>query len=117
MRTVYTLVLRALLPLILLRLWWRGRREPRYREGLAERFGHYEEVEAEEESSPAEEHSIWIHAVSVGEARAAAPLVQALLQALPGHAIVMSCMTAAGFRFACRRNVTATWPRCSVVVP
>jgi len=95
MRTVYTLVLRALLPLILLRLWWRGRREPRYREALAERFGHYEEVELEE--SPAvEEHSIWIHAVSVGEARAAAPLVQALLQALPGHAIVMSCMTAAG---------------------
>ena len=71
MRTVYTLVLRALLPLILLRLWWRGRREPRYREALAERFGHYEEVELEE--SPAvEEHSIWIHAVSVGEARAAA---------------------------------------------
>jgi len=97
MRTLYTLVLRALLPLILLRLWWRGRREPRYREGLPERFGHYEELEAEEEESPpAEEHSIWIHAVSVGEARAAAPLVQALQQSLPGHSIVMSCMTAAG---------------------
>jgi 3-deoxy-D-manno-octulosonic-acid transferase len=100
MRSLYTLVLRALLPLILLRLWWRGRREPRYREGLAERFGHYGEAELEfeeiEESPAAEEHSIWIHAVSVGEARAAAPLVQALQQALPGHSVVMSCMTAAG---------------------
>jgi len=88
MRTLYTLVLRALLPLILLRLWWRGRREPRYREALGERFGYYE-VELEESA-------IWIHAVSVGEARAAAPLVKALQEALPGQEIVMSCMTAAG---------------------
>ena len=94
MRALYTVVLRALLPLILLRLWWRGRREPRYREGLGERFGRYE---AEPEESPAgQEQSIWIHAVSVGEARAAAPLVQALQQALPGRALVLSCMTAAG---------------------
>jgi 3-deoxy-D-manno-octulosonic-acid transferase len=87
-RTLYTLVLRALLPLILLRLWWRGRREPRYREALPERFGRY--------GKRLEGSAIWIHAVSVGEARAAAPLVQALQQALPGHTIVMSCMTAAG---------------------
>lgn len=88
MRVLYTLVLRAALPLILLRLWWRGRREPRYRQGIGERFGRYQsEVEGE---------FVWLHAVSVGEARAAAPLVQALKQALPEHTILMTCMTAAG---------------------
>ena len=41
MRHLYTLFLRLALPLILLRLWWRGRREPGYREGVPERFGLY----------------------------------------------------------------------------
>ena len=84
MRAAYTALLRLALPLILLRLWWRGRREPRYREAVAERFGRYR--------GPAKEGVIWIHAVSVGEARAAAPLVKALA----GHPILMTCTTAAG---------------------
>jgi len=37
-----------------------------------------------------------VHAVSVGEARAAAPLVRALLERLPDHTVVMTCTTAAG---------------------
>ena len=41
MRTLYTALLRLALPLILLRLWWRGRREPGYRAGVPERLGHY----------------------------------------------------------------------------
>jgi 3-deoxy-D-manno-octulosonic-acid transferase len=90
LRALYTLLLRAALPLVLLRLWWRGRREPGYRSGLRERFGWYE---AEEREAGA---WIWVHAVSVGEARAAAPLVRALQQARPDHRIVMTCMTAAG---------------------
>jgi 3-deoxy-D-manno-octulosonic-acid transferase len=44
------------------------------------------------------EESIWIHAVSVGEARAAAPLVRALQAALPEHALLITCTTAAGRR-------------------
>ncbi len=88
MRTLYTLALRALLPLILLRLWWRGRRERGYWEAVAERFGRYK---VERKAG-----GIWIHAVSVGEARAATPLVQALKRALPEQAVVMTCMTAAG---------------------
>lgn len=84
MRTLYTAVLRLALPLILLRLWWRGRREPRYRAAVAERFGRYR--------APARESLIWIHAVSVGEARAAAPLVKALSD----FPILMTCTTAAG---------------------
>lgn len=85
MRAAYTALLRLALPLILLRLWWRGRREPRYREAIGERFGRYR--------APAKAGVIWIHAVSVGEARAAAPLVKALAGQ---HPILVTCTTAAG---------------------
>ena len=84
MRSLYTALLRLALPLILARLWWRGRREPRYREAVAERFGRYR--------LPATPGLVWIHAVSVGEARAAAPLVKALA----GQPILVTCTTAAG---------------------
>jgi 3-deoxy-D-manno-octulosonic-acid transferase len=85
---LYTIALRLALPLILLRLWWRSRREPGYLEGVEERFGFYKG------SRP--EKVVWVHAVSVGEARAAAPLVRALKEALPDHAVVMTGTTAAG---------------------
>lgn len=84
----YTLALRAALPFILLRLWWRGRREPAYRDGVAERLGKYA-IER-----PA--RLIWLHAVSVGEVRAAAPLVGSLKAALPDHTVLITCTTAAG---------------------
>ena len=88
MRLLYTMVLRLALPLILLRLWWRGRREPGYRQDIPERFGFY--------TGERPERVIWVHAVSVGEARAAAPLVRALGQAYPDHTILMTGTTAAG---------------------
>jgi 3-deoxy-D-manno-octulosonic-acid transferase len=87
-RHLYTIALRLALPLILLRLWWRGRREPGYRDGVEERFGFY--------TGPQPENVVWVHAVSVGEARAAAPLVRALKEALPDHAVLMTGTTAAG---------------------
>jgi 3-deoxy-D-manno-octulosonic-acid transferase len=87
-RILYTVALRLALPLILLRLWWRGRREPGYREGIQERFGHY--------TGERPDKAIWVHAVSVGEARAAAPLVRALKAAWPDHTILMTGTTAAG---------------------
>jgi len=88
-RALYTLFLRALLPLVLLRLWWRGRAEPLYREAVGERFGRYSVDERPE-------RLIWLHAVSVGEARAAAPLVRALAGAYADHRILITCTTAAG---------------------
>ena len=88
MRSAYTALLALALPFVLLRLWWRGRREPGYRRNVHERLGRYD--------LPRPEKLIWVHAVSVGEARAAAPLVQALKSALPDHAIHMTCTTAAG---------------------
>ena len=88
MRLLYTLALRAALPLIFARLWWRSWREPGYRERIFERFGRYDQ--------PAPPKIVWLHTVSVGEARAAAPLVRALKQALPEHTLLLTCMTAAG---------------------
>ena len=88
MRLLYTLALRAALPLVFARLWWRSRREPGYRERIFERFGRYDR-----EAPP---KIVWLHAVSVGEARAAAPRVRALKQALPEHALLLTGMTAAG---------------------
>jgi 3-deoxy-D-manno-octulosonic-acid transferase len=88
MRQLYTIALRLALPFILLRLWWRGRREPGYREHVQERFGIY--------SGEKPRKALWVHAVSVGEARAAAPLVRALKALLPDHAVLMTCTTAAG---------------------
>jgi 3-deoxy-D-manno-octulosonic-acid transferase len=87
-RTLYTLLLRIVLPLVLARLWWRGRAEPLYREAVGERLGHYD--------GDRPEKLIWIHAVSVGESRAAAPLVRALAGAFADHGILMTCTTAAG---------------------
>jgi len=88
MRALYTLLLRLALPFLLARLWWRGRREPGYRAGITERLGIY--------ALQAPEKLVWIHAVSVGEARAAEPLARALERALPDHKLLFTCTTAAG---------------------
>ncbi|MEP7083820.1 MAG: lipid IV(A) 3-deoxy-D-manno-octulosonic acid transferase [Betaproteobacteria bacterium] len=80
---------RGALPLALLRLWWRGRKEPGYRRNIGERLGRYAAL-------PDGKPVIWIHAVSVGETRAAEPLVARLRDRYPGHRIVLTHMTAAG---------------------
>ena len=76
-RLGYRLLLWLLLPQALLHLWWRSRRQPDYREHIGERFGHYE--------FNVEPPLIWVHAVSVGETRAAEPLIAALLKKFPDH--------------------------------
>jgi 3-deoxy-D-manno-octulosonic-acid transferase len=87
-RAAYTLLGFALLPVLPLRLWWRGRREPGYRRSIGERFGRYPDA--------VRGPTFWIHAVSVGETRAATPLVQRLKVAYPDATIVLTHMTAAG---------------------
>jgi 3-deoxy-D-manno-octulosonic-acid transferase len=69
-------------------LWWRGRRQPAYREHLAERFGWYRVRPARP--------VIWLHAVSVGETRAAEPLARALAARYPGHELLLTQMTPTG---------------------
>jgi 3-deoxy-D-manno-octulosonic-acid transferase len=87
-RALYTVLFRLALPLILVRLLLRGRREPGYRQAVSERFGVYRG------EKPAK--LVWVHAVSVGEARAAEPLVRGIMARLPDHRILVTCTTAAG---------------------
>ncbi len=88
LRALYNVALHLALPYIPLRLWWRGRKEPGYRQHVGERFGRYG-------ARPAQP-VIWIHAVSLGETRAAQPLVTALRARFPDHALVVTHMTATG---------------------
>ena len=91
MRIFYTLMWYLALPLVLARLWLRGRREPGYRQHWAERLGLYRKA-ASSSAAPV----LWVHAVSVGETRAAEPLVNALLAAYPHGRIVLTHMTPTG---------------------
>ena len=88
-RRLYTAAWHVVAPLAPLKLWWRGRREPGYRENVGERYGRYEEP-------PLEGDVVWIHAVSVGETRAAAPLVERVRAARPDATLVLTSMTATG---------------------
>jgi 3-deoxy-D-manno-octulosonic-acid transferase len=88
MRFLYTLLLYLLLPYVLLRLAWRARRQPGYLRHLPERFGHY----AQGPDRP----YLWVHAVSVGETRAAEPLIAALRGKYPQCRILLTHMTPTG---------------------
>ena len=92
MRALYNLLLHLLLPAVLVRLWWRGRREPGYRIDWAQRFGHYAAPALPERDAPL----IWLHAVSLGETLAAQPLVAALRKRYPDHRLLVTQMTATG---------------------
>ena len=84
---VYTTLLYLLVPVLLLRLAIRGLRNPAYWRRWGERFGWL--------PGAIEPADIWLHAVSVGEARAAIPLVDALL-AQGSLKIVVTTMTPTG---------------------
>ncbi|RZA30538.1 MAG: 3-deoxy-D-manno-octulosonic acid transferase [Lysobacteraceae bacterium] len=88
-RWLYSLAWWLALPLVLGRLWWRGRKEPGYRAHWAERLGFPDAV-------PSQGPTLWVHAVSVGETRAAEPLVEALLKEYPDARILLTHMTPTG---------------------
>lgn len=88
LRLPYSLLWYAALPAVLIRLAWRSRRQPAYLQHVTERFARYR---------PASDAPVvWIHAVSVGETRAAEPLVRALLERLPDHEVLLTHMTPTG---------------------
>ncbi|MFC7299143.1 lipid IV(A) 3-deoxy-D-manno-octulosonic acid transferase [Herminiimonas aquatilis] len=91
MRLIYSLAWWFALPLVLLRLFVRGRKESGYRQHIAERLGFYESI-IHDRASPV----LWVHAVSVGETRAAQPLIDALLAAYPAHTLLLTHMTPTG---------------------
>jgi len=91
-RRFYTLLLWVLLPSVFWHLFKRSRHQPAYLEHVAERFGNY----AVRPQTPAQKPLIWLHAVSVGETRAAAPLLKRLLETYPQHQILLTHMTPTG---------------------
>ncbi|MFO8126003.1 MAG: glycosyltransferase N-terminal domain-containing protein [Yoonia sp.] len=86
---VYSLLWWVLLPVIMLYLKRRGRKDPLYAQKLSERFGRYRR----DVSNP-----VWVHAVSLGEMRSATPLIRALLA--QGETILTTHFTPAGRREA-----------------
>src|SRR6266513_4996486 len=87
---LYTFLWWFALPFLPLRLWWRGRREPAYRAHIGERFGWYRRDSARAADI------IWIHAVSLGETRAAAPLIERIARERSTATILLTHMTATG---------------------
>ncbi|MEN8107593.1 MAG: lipid IV(A) 3-deoxy-D-manno-octulosonic acid transferase [Pseudomonadota bacterium] len=88
MRRLYTLVLYLLAPLVLLRLAWRGLRAPAYWRRWSERFGAIQPAIGAK--------VIWVHAVSVGEVQAAAPMVRALLATHEDYSLLLTTATPTG---------------------
>ena len=87
-RTLYSLLLYLAVPVIAVRLWLRSRKAPAYAKRIAERFA----INLPEFT----QGGIWLHAVSVGESIAAAPVVKALQQLYPDLPITVTCMTPTG---------------------
>lgn len=87
-RLAYALLWYCLTPLIWLRLAWRARKQPEYLQNLGERYGFYRQTPFNK--------LIWVHAVSVGETRAAQPLIEGLLAQWPEHRILLTGMTPTG---------------------
>ena len=87
-RTLYTALFYLGLPLVAIRLWLRSRKAPAYAKRIGERFSL---------GLPSmQPGGIWVHAVSVGESIAAAPMIRALLARYPQLPITVTCMTPTG---------------------
>jgi 3-deoxy-D-manno-octulosonic-acid transferase len=119
-RLLYRLLLLLLVPALIVRLLWRARKQPEYLQHLGERFGRYRgsataragadspqlaavAKAADGAARPAAGHPargrpplLWLHAVSVGETRAAEPLIKSLAARYPTHQLLITCMTPTG---------------------
>jgi 3-deoxy-D-manno-octulosonic-acid transferase len=87
-RTLYSILFHLGLPLIALRLWLRSRKASAYGQRVRERFAMG--------LPPMQRGGIWVHAVSVGESIAAAPMIKALLARYPQLPVTITCMTPTG---------------------
>lgn len=94
---LYRMAWSLLLPVILLYLWHRGRRDALYARHLSERFGFY--------SHTLPQNAIWLHAVSLGETRSAIRLIELMLER--GDKLVITNFTPAGRREALKRFESA----------
>jgi 3-deoxy-D-manno-octulosonic-acid transferase len=85
---LYNLLLYLLLPVALLRLLWRSRRAPAYRQRWRERIGIYGKRDLRSFA--------WVHAVSVGEVQAAQPVIKHLLDNHPNERVMVTTTTPTG---------------------
>ena len=88
LRLLYTALLLLLTPLALLRLWLRGKANPDYRKRWGERLGFVPQLPSGKR--------LWVHAVSVGETIAAAPLVRAWQVRHPDWSVLVTTTTPTG---------------------
>lgn len=91
LRAIYRALWWLVAPAAVIRLYVRSRKERGYREHIGERFGHVA-GRSPDDRAPL----IWVHAVSVGETRAAQPLIDALMRARPDARILLTHMTPSG---------------------
>ena len=87
MRLLYLLAVYLAAPIISLLLLWRGLWDRSYWRNFSERFGFGATQSA---------HGVWVHAVSVGEVQACAPLVSALSRRHPGVPLTVTTFTPTG---------------------
>lgn len=104
-RALYSLLLYLLLPFTPFKLLWRGIKQPEYLRHVLERYGFY--PKATRQGQPL----IWLHCVSVGETRAAAPLVHDLQKRYPTHRMLLTHATPTG-RAAGEQLFGETVERC-----
>jgi 3-deoxy-D-manno-octulosonic-acid transferase len=127
MRALYTWLIRCAVPFAFLIVLWRGIGDRGYRQGLGERLGLGPRLSR---------RSLWLHAVSLGEMTAAAPLLRALRARYPDIPLIVSTATPAGraraqnllghdadIRFlpydtpgAVRRFLARTQPRAAIIM-
>jgi 3-deoxy-D-manno-octulosonic-acid transferase len=86
--TIWSIAVYLLLPFVIFNLLWRGIRYPAYWFRWPERFGYLESMQGQ--------RVIWVHAVSVGEVRSAAELVNELADRFPRHRVLVTTMTPTG---------------------
>lgn len=88
LRGLYSALLYVLVPVTVYHLIWRGFRQGEYFQRWNERYAAYR--------APSPAATLWVHAVSVGEVNAAAPLVNALLAQRPGLRLLVTTITPTG---------------------
>ncbi len=91
-RGLYSVFLYVIFPFVLLKLLWRSRSNSCYRKRISERFGFVSIKSLSQSQLPV----IWLHAVSVGEAIAAKPLVELLLEKYPAYQLLITTTTPTG---------------------
>ena len=94
-RALYNLLIWLAQPLLRRKLRRRGVAEPGYLHAVDERFGHYQSARPAANAARGQP-LVWLHAVSLGETRAAAILLAALRTQMPGLRLLLTHGTATG---------------------